>query len=181
MTPQKRGRNIMTKAKGLRTVKLGSIDLKWGILASEGFEEEAREYLRGQKVLVGGRLPGAFEILSTFVDSDVKIRIMALEHSSGLSRDELVSKIDEEGLTTIEINRALLESLALAENPSILASMQERWTTFDELQKAKLKAETLEIIQETMKDLERRAKKLGALGSPSSSSASAQTKPPNTA
>ena len=74
MTPQKRGRNIMTKAKGLRTVKLGSIDLKWGILASEGFEEEAREYLRGQKVLVGGRLPGAFEILSTFVDSDVKIR-----------------------------------------------------------------------------------------------------------
>lgn len=171
----------MSKTKGLRTVKLGSIDLKWGILAAEGFEEEAREYLRGQKVLGTGRLPGAFEILSTFVDADVKIRLMALEYSSGLSRDDLVSKIDEEGLTTIEINRALLESLALAENPSILASMKERWATFDELQEAKMKAETLEIIQDTMKDLERRAKRLGVPGSPTLSSGFGPTKPPDTA
>lgn len=170
----------MSKAKGLRTVKLGSIDLKWGILASEGFEEEAREYLREQKSLTGGRLPGAFEILSTFVDHDVRIRLMALEYSSGLSRDDLISKIDDEGLTMIEINRALLESLALAENPSILVSMKEKWTTFEELQEAKLKAETLEIIQDAMKDLERRAKKLGAPGSPTLRLGSGPTKPPDT-
>ena len=167
----------MTKAKGLRTVKLGSLDLKWRFEAAESFEAEAREYLISLKALKEGRIPGAFEILHTFVDHDAKIRIMALEHASGLGRDELVAKIDEEGLPKIDINRALLESLALAESPSLVASLLERWTTSDELQETVRKAETLELIEAAMKDLEKRAKKLGAPGLPTSSLGSGPTKP----
>lgn len=164
-------------AKGRRTVEVGTLKLKWTWEAAENFEAAAREYLLGIKAIREGQIIGAFDIANRFIDADMKLRIMALEFATGLKRDEIIAKIEEEDLTKLELNKAIMESLALAEHPSLVASLKANWQRSEGLAAIKAKAEETHDLDQARKDLEALARRLGVLDSSTSSSASAPAKP----
>ncbi len=163
--------------KGRRVVEVGTLSLKWTWTAAENFEVAARKYLTDQGALKEGQLIGAFDIANRFIDADMKLRIMALEAATGLKRDEIIAKIEEEDLTKLEINKAIMESLALAESPSLVASLKANWQRSEELAAIKAKAEETHDLDQARKDLEALARRLGVLDSPILKSGSVPTKP----
>jgi len=161
-----------SKNKGIRTVKVGSLELKWGFLAVEEFESEARAYLKEQKAILERVLPGAVDILTKFM-TDTKIMMMALEAATGKDRAEIAEAIDRDGISKVEISRGLFESLMLAEDPSRAAYLQKRWALSDELLEKERAAEMVEMIDETIEELKKKREILaGGAASPSSSSVS---------
>lgn len=168
---------MSSTVKGRRTVEVGTLELKWTWDAAESFEASAREYLLEKKAIREGQLVGAFDIANRFIDADMKLRIMALEFATGLKRDEIIVKIEEEDLTKLELNKAIMESLALAEHPSLVASLKTSWQRSEELAAIKAKAEATHDLDQARKDLEALARRIGVLGSSTSNSGSIPAKP----
>lgn len=168
-----------SKNKGLRTVKAGSLEFRWGFLATEEFEAEARAYLKGEKAILERALPGASDILSRFA-TDSKILMMALEAATGKDRAELAEAIDREEIPREKLFKGLFEALMATEDPSHAAYLPKKWQLSDELQEKKQAAEMAEMIDQTIKELEKKKSLIlsGGAGSPSSSSASSPETPP---
>jgi len=169
----------MTKAKGLRsiTVKMGDpVELSWPFRRVEQFEAEANKWLMDRGI--SKRYLPTQLILAQHVTL-APIGRMAIEAATGYQGDEVDDALAKYEGSRLELTRDILESYSLMEDPSHAASMRKSWNTFDELRSLEREAGTLEEIRKAMKVLEKKAKALsGALGSPTSSSASAQTKPP---
>lgn len=169
-----------SKNKGLRTVKAGSLEFRWGFLATEEFEAEARAYLKGEKAILERALPGASDILSRFA-TDSKILMMALEAATGKDRAELAEAIDREEIPREKLFKGLFEALMVTEDPSHAAYLPKKWQLSDELREKERAAEMAEMIDKTIKELEKKKKSLilsGGAGSPSSSSDSSPETPP---
>jgi hypothetical protein len=169
-----------SKDKGLRAVKAGSLELKWGFLATEEFEAEARKYLKGEKAILERALPGASDIVSKFA-TDSRIIMMALEAATGKDRAEIAEVIDREGISREKLFKCLFEALMQAEDPSRAAYLKKKWQLSDELLEKERAAEMVEMIDETIAELTKKKKSLilsGVAGSPSSSSASSPETPP---
>lgn len=182
MTPRNEGENTMTKAKGLRsiTVKMGEpVELSWPFMRVERFEAAANEWLASQGI--SKKYLPAQLILAQYITL-APISRLAIEAATGLQGDEVDEALAKYEGSRLDLTRDILESYSLMEDPSHAASMRKSWTTSDELRALEREAETVAQIEETMKRLEAKVRILsGGPGSPTSSSGSGPTKPPDTA
>ena len=168
----------MTKANGIRsiTAKMGEpIELAWPFARVEEFEAKANKWLMDNEI-TKKYLPAQI-ILASHVTL-APIGRMAIEAATGLKGDEVDDALEKYEGSRLDLTRDILESYSLMEDPSHASSMRESWNTSDEIREMERHAETLVQIEAAMKRLETKAKILsGEVGSRTSKSVSAQTKP----
>jgi len=172
---------MATKAKGLRTVKVGSLEMKWTFARTEEFETKSRAYLVEKGVIEGNNLAPAGTVLSFWAEKDMRIYSLALEAATGMDIADISEIIDEDELSRTDLTKGLIESFWMAEDPSRVSFFRESWKNSSEMQEMIAKADTVEQIQKAVDTLKKKLVKLGVPGSPTSRSDSGPTKPPDTA